>query len=80
MGLREIAFSIVFIIVIGLDLLIATNDIRQSIKEAKELHKKNEEIIKKHKSDELKKEMCLKSIRGGVCPHDCDLCAWSTLK
>ena len=34
----------------------------------------------KAKSDEMKKEMCIKSIRGGVCPHDCDLCAWSTLK
>lgn len=80
MGLKEIAFSIACIIVIGLDLWIATNDIRQSIKEAKELHKKNKEIIERHKSEQMKKEMCLKAIRGGVCPHDCDLCAWSTLK
>ena len=43
MGLREIAFLIVCIIVIGIDLLIATNDIRQSIKDAEEILKKNEE-------------------------------------
>lgn len=44
MGLREIAFLIVCIIVVGIDLLIATNDIRQSIKDAEEIFKKNEEI------------------------------------
>lgn len=44
MSLRVIAFSIICIIVLGLDLLTATNDIRRLIKEAEEIFKKNEEI------------------------------------
>lgn len=24
-------------------------------------------------------EMCMKSIRAGVCPKDCERCAWSSL-
>lgn len=31
-------------------------------------------------SDEIKREMCGRSIRSGVCPHDCDRCAWNTLR
>ena len=30
-------------------------------------------------SDELKREMCSKALKSGVCPHDCDRCAWNTL-
>lgn len=34
----------------------------------------------KENSDEIKREMCKRSLESGVCPHDCDRCAWSTLK
>ncbi len=34
----------------------------------------------KENSDEAKREMCGRSIRSGVCPHDCDRCAWNTLR
>ena len=44
MGLREIFVCIGVVIGVGIDLLRATNDIRQSIKETKEIFKKNEEI------------------------------------
>ena len=33
----------------------------------------------KENSDELKREMCNKAVQSGVCPHDCDRCAWNTL-
>lgn len=44
----------------------------------KSLFEDKEEM--KAKSDEMKKEMCIKSIRGGACPHDCEICAWNTQK
>ena len=44
MELRDIFFCIGVVVGLGIDLLIATNDIRQSIKETKEIFKKNEEI------------------------------------
>lgn len=44
MGLREMFFCIGVVVGLGIDLLIATNDIRKSIKESKEISKKNEEI------------------------------------
>ena len=31
-------------------------------------------------SDKLKREMCSKALQSGVCPHDCDRCAWNTLR
>lgn len=31
-------------------------------------------------SDELKREMCSKVLQSGGCPHDCDRCAWNTLR
>lgn len=40
-------------------------------------------VIKKKEteiSDEAKNEMCLRSLQSGVCPHDCDRCAWNILK
>ena len=33
----------------------------------------------KENSDELKREMCKKAVQSGVCPHDCDGCAWNIL-
>ena len=33
---------------------------------------------KQRHSDELKKQMCEKALRSGVCPHECDICAWNT--
>lgn len=30
-------------------------------------------------SDEIKRKMCKEAVQGGVCPHDCDRCAWNTL-
>lgn len=30
-------------------------------------------------SVDMKREMCACSIQHGVCPHDCDRCAWNTL-
>ena len=35
---------------------------------------------KKYNGDEVKKEMCRKSLQSNVCPHACDICAWNTLK
>ena len=48
----------------------------------KELQKDLNDIEKKKKenSDEVKREMCKKSVKSGVCPKDCDRCAWNTLK
>ena len=43
-------------------------------------------LIKEHKIDEqksnelkreLKREMCGRSIYSGVCPEDCEICAWN---
>ena len=34
----------------------------------------------KENSDETKREMCKRALQSGVCPHDCDRCAWNTLK
>ncbi len=34
----------------------------------------------KENSDEQKREMCKKALQSGVCPHDCDRCAWNTLE
>lgn len=34
----------------------------------------------KDNSDEIKKEMCKRSLQSGVCPHYCDKCAWNTLE
>ena len=31
-------------------------------------------------SDETKQKLCKGAIQHGVCPHDCDRCAWNTLK
>lgn len=33
----------------------------------------------KENSDKLKREMCKKAVQGGVCSHDCDICAWNIL-
>ena len=35
---------------------------------------------RKENSNELKKEMCKKSLQSGVCPKDCDRCAWNTVR
>ena len=35
---------------------------------------------KQDNSDEVKKQMCEKALRSGVCPRECDICAWNTLK
>ena len=29
------------------------------------------------KSNELKREMCSRSIQSGVCPKACEICAWN---
>ena len=29
------------------------------------------------KSNELKREMCGRSIQSGVCPEACEICAWN---
>lgn len=34
----------------------------------------------KENSDEIKREMCKRALQSGVCPYDCDRCAWNTLK
>ena len=34
----------------------------------------------KENSDEAKREMCKRAVQSGVCPHNCDICAWNTLK
>ena len=34
----------------------------------------------KEVSDENKREMCRRALQSGVCPHDCDICAWNTLR
>ena len=34
----------------------------------------------KENSDEVKREMCKRALQSGVCPHDCDRCAWNTLE
>lgn len=36
--------------------------------------------LKKNNSDEIKREMCEKALKSHVCPHECDICAWNTLK
>lgn len=41
----------------------------------KKSNKPNKEEINKKK-----REMCGKAIQSNVCPHDCDICAWNTLK
>ena len=33
----------------------------------------------KDNSDEIKRKMCESAVQGGVCPHNCDICAWNTL-
>ena len=33
----------------------------------------------KENSDEAKREMCKRAVQSGVCPHNCDICAWNTL-
>ncbi len=33
----------------------------------------------KENSDKAKKEMCKRAVQSGVCPHNCDICAWNTL-
>lgn len=33
----------------------------------------------KENSDETKRKMCEWAVQSGVCPHDCDICAWNTL-
>ena len=35
---------------------------------------------RKENRDEIKREMCEKSILSGVCSKDCDRCAWNTLR
>lgn len=35
---------------------------------------------RKENSDEIKREMCKKSVKSGVCPEACDICAWNTLR
>jgi len=35
---------------------------------------------RKENSDEIKREMCKKSVLSGVCPKCCDKCAWNTLR
>lgn len=32
----------------------------------------------KENSDEIKRKMCERAVQGGVCPHNCDICAWDT--
>jgi hypothetical protein len=39
----------------------------------------NEEEAKEI-SDEIKREMCKRALQSNVCPHDCDRCAWNTLR
>lgn len=40
-------------------------------------------FIKRHKetekrmSDDMKREMCMRAIQSGVCPHTCGCCAWN---
>lgn len=34
----------------------------------------------KENSDEAKRKMCERAVQGGVCPHECDICAWNTIK
>lgn len=33
----------------------------------------------KENSDKAKKEMCKRAVQSGVCPHNCDICAWNIL-
>lgn len=33
----------------------------------------------KENSDEVKREMCKRAVQSGVCPHNCDICAWNIL-
>lgn len=41
-------------------------------------------FISKKKSEEnsteAKREMCKRALQSNVCPHDCDRCAWNTLR
>lgn len=37
----------------------------------KEKAKENSDIFKR-------REMCRRAIQGGLCPQDCDICAWNT--
>ena len=39
--------------------------------------KKRGEAEEKRRSDEAKREMCKRAIRGNVCPHSCEICAWN---
>lgn len=34
----------------------------------------------KESGDEIKIEMCKRAVQSGVCPYNCDTCAWNTLK
>lgn len=36
--------------------------------------------VPKEVSDANKREMCRRALDSGVCPHNCDLCAWNTLR
>lgn len=33
----------------------------------------------KDNSDEIKKQMCARAVQSGVCPQNCDICAWNVL-
>lgn len=37
---------------------------------------KEDEATRKKKSDDAKREMCHSAVLGGVCPNDCERCAW----
>lgn len=41
-------------------------------------------FISKKKAEEnnaeAKREMCKRALQSNVCPHDCDRCAWNTLR
>lgn len=41
---------------------------------------KESEEKEKENSDLLKREMCIKAVRSGVCPNSCCICAWNVEK
>lgn len=53
------------------------NKIITFIKNLIGIFKKKDEQEEKRKSDELKREMCKKAVSSNVCPHSCEICAWS---
>lgn len=55
------------------------NKIITIIKSFFKLFKKKNKRDEKSASDDAKKEMCRRAMRSGVCPRDCECCAWRTI-